>query len=315
VTSPKKENMKNLLYGVVLISSLFVISKNSARADSPVSFRIAPLSYDFQVNAGDVKTGKLDVENVSDNDLQIAVEYSDFFIDDSGKYIFSDDREIENSEFKKYSMKSWITSGDENFQLKKRSSQTIEFKLSVPAEATLGGHYGAIFFRTVCPGMENKNVVASDKSSICVSGRIGTLFLVSVGGTPNRQGQIENVALSKFSSEDQTDLGVEIKNTGNTHFKPVGTVAVKNFLGQAVSKFEIGDKTLLPKNSYLYSSQIKRQDLIGFYTIDGQVRDGNGNLMQFKRYVFMPPWKETLITIFAVLGLIWFLKKFKIMKK
>ncbi len=303
-----------LFLAAVIVTAAFVIVKNAAIADSPVSIRIAPLSYDLQVNGGDEKIGQIYIENLSDNNLQVAAEYSDFFIDDSGKYIFSDDRAIENPDLKRYSMKSWLSVSNENFSLEKKSSRVVGYKLSVPADAALGGHYGAIFFRTVCASPEDKNVVSTDKSSLCVSGRVGTLFLVSVGGSPDKRGEIEKINLPKFSPEDQTNLGVVIKNVGNTHFKPTGAIAVENIFGQIVSNIEIGDKTLLPTTSHLYSSEIKRQDFIGFYSLDGEIKDGNGSTMKFKKYVFMPPWREILVAIFIIMFIYWFSKKYKIKK-
>jgi hypothetical protein len=306
---------RTLFFAALIALAVFLCRNISARAESSVALRIAPLSYDFQLEPGEQRGGKILVENVSDDEVQIAVEYSDFFIDDSGKYIFSDDREIANDELKKYSLKNWLTVDSDKFVLEKKTSREIDFSLKVPTDATLGGHYGVIFFRTQCQNEKDKNVVSTDKSSVCVSGRVGTLLLAAVGGSPNREGKIEKINLQKFSSEDQVPFGVEIKNTGNTHFKPEGEVRVKNIFGQNVSKFEISGKTLLPATSRNFQSEIDRQDLVGIYSVSGEIRDGNGRVMNFKKFVFMPPWKEGIAALLAATLFFWIAKKFRIQKK
>jgi hypothetical protein len=53
----------------------------------------------------------------------------------------------------------------------------------------------------------------------------------------------------------------------------------------------------------------------GFYKIQGSIKDGDGNVMKFSRYILMPPWKEILIIILIIGAWIWFLKKFRISAK
>jgi hypothetical protein len=77
---------------------------------------------------------------------------------------------------------------------------------------------------------------------------------------------------------------------------------------------EIKDKTILPTMSRTFLETLTRKDLLGFYKIQGSIKDGDGTEMKFNRYVLMPPWKQILISILIVGAWIWFLKKFKIRK-
>jgi hypothetical protein len=312
----KLKSMLKKLYLLLIFFVLLLASGHlkSAKAQNNVSLRIAPLSYDLAINPGEEKSGKLFLENGANGDLEIQAEFSDFFVDDAGKYIFSDGWQIENQELKPYLMKNWITVDRDNFELRKNESVVINYKISVPQDANLGGHYGVIFFRTLCNSEQDKAVVATDKSTLCVSGRVGTLFLVQVGGLADRAGKIEKVEVPKFSISDKADVSIEIRNVGNTHFKPEGEVLAKNLFGQAVYKMKIKDKTLLPTTSHIFSGILERKDMVGFYKIDGYVKDGNGNELKFRRRLFMPPWKEFLIAVLSVLAMTWFLRKFRIRK-
>lgn len=279
-----------------------------------IALRISPLSYDLKINPGEEKTGKLYIENTSEADIDVQAEFSNFFVDDGGDYIFSGEKEVANENLKPYLMSNWFSLSENNFALSKGENKVIDYKINVPREANLGGHYGVIFFRTVCQAANDKAVVSSDKSSVCVSGRVGTLFLVQVGGDATRKGILGKVYMPKLSLQDKINFSLAIENVGNTHFRPEGEIVSKNIFGQDISKVEIKDKTILPTTKRIFAGRFSRQDLLGIYKIQGTIKDGDGNEMKFSRYVFMPPWKEILIVMIFASAIIWFSKKYKINK-
>lgn len=301
-----------MLFSPLIFSSLFCFS---VQAKNAVSLRISPLSYDLKIDPGGEETGKIYIENTSEDDVTVSAEFSDFFVDDAGNYIFSDDKAIRNEKLRPYLMKDWISLNENNFSLKKGEYKVLEYKIKAPADAIIGGHYGVIFLRTNCMVEKDNAVVATDKSSICVTGRVGTMLLMQVGGDAVKKGALKELDIPRLSWEDESKLRMEIENVGNTHFKPEGNVEIKNIWGQKISDFPIGDRTILPTTSIEFDESIKRQDLAGFYKIVGNIKDGDGNTITFKRYIFMPPWKEIIIVVLVVFGLVWVYKKYKISRK
>jgi hypothetical protein len=310
----KNSKIKNILLVAVIFCAVFIFSNQSAHAaeGSPIALRISPLSYDLEINPGEQKAGKIYIENTSEADVEVQAEFSNFFVDDSGSYIFTGEKEVANENLKPYLMNDWFGLSDDNFLLHSNESKVVEYEIDVPSGANLGGHYGAIFFRTVCELPQDKAVVSTDQSSVCVSARVGTLFLVQVGGGATKKGILKKVQVPKISLSDKENISIEIENAGNTHFRPEGQVVVKNLFGQEISKMEIKDRTILPTMSRMFSEDLTRKDLIGFYKIQGSIKDGDGNEMKFNRYILMPPWKEILIIILIIGAWIWFLKKFRI---
>jgi len=310
----KNTKIENSVLIAVTFCAVFMFSNKLVRAaeGSPIALRISPLSYDLEINPGEEKSGKIYIENTSDADIEVQAEFSNFFVDTGGDYIFTDEKEIGNENLKPYLMSGWFSLNENNFTLGKGENKLVDYKLKVPGDASLGGHYGVIFFRTACQGSNDKAVVSTDKSSVCVSGRVGTLFLVQVGGNAARKGILKKIDVPKLSLSGRANLSVEIENTGNTHFRPEGQIVATNLFGQEISKMEIKDKTILPTMSRKFSEDLTREDLFGFYKIQGSIRDGDGNEMKFSRYIFMPPWKETLAAVLIVGVLVWFLKKFRI---
>jgi hypothetical protein len=299
------------LLGLIYIISLF-FPLFFSHAEGPVSLTVSPLNFDLEINPGEEKTGNIFVGNDSEQDLEITVEFSDFFVDDAGKYIFSDGREIANNNLKPYLMGKWLAVNEEDFSLEKGKSKVVEYKIKAPEDANLGGHYGAIFFRTKCNLEEDKNVVYTDKSDVCVSGRAGVLFLVQVGGEAAKNGVIKKVDLPKISFSDKSKLSIEIANEGNTHFKPEGEVLVKSIFGKEISKLEIKDRTLLPTTSRVFSENLQRSDFLGFYKVSGKIKDGEGREMKFQKSIFLVPWKELLVVFALIAAWWWFLKRYKV---
>ena len=284
-------------------------------AGDKISIKVSPLYYDLQINLGAENSGKIYVENASQQELEINIEASDFFIDDAGNYIFSEDKSIENEELKPYLMRDWFSFNEKSLRLAVGQGRNIDYQIKVPENANLGGHYGVVFFRTKCTLLQDEKVVATDKSSLCISGRAGVLFLIQAGGEVKKSGQINKVEVPRISFQGKTLLSVEIANTGNTHFKPEGNIKITSLTGQGDKTLEIKDKTILPKLKYSFQADIEGGDMLGIYKITGAIKDGDGHNMQFQRYIFIPQWKKIGILVLAVIAIIYLSKKYRIQKK
>ena len=268
------------------------------------------------INPGEEKSSKIYVENISEEALDINVEFSDFFLDDDGKYIFpSDEDHSARERYKLFFMKDWLQASKTNFSLNKDQNEVVDISVAVPQEANLGGHYGAVFFRTNCRLEEDKAVVSTDKSRVCVSARPGVLFLIQVEGEAVKSGKLKKAEIPRISFADKENLKIELENTGNSHFKPEGTVLAKSLAGQEIFRLDIKDKTLLPKTSRSFAGVLEKRDLFGVYKILGSVKDGDGKEIQFSKWIFLVPWREILV-ILALAGFWWwFLEKFRVSKK
>jgi hypothetical protein len=143
-----------------------------------------------------------------------------------------------------------------------------------------------------------------------VSGRIGSLFLIRVGGEAKRTGQIVKTALPIVTFDKTAKLEVTIRNTGNTHFKPDGVVEAKSLFGDQVFRMEIKDRPILPTVSRAFSGEIARKDFLGIYRVTGDIQDGEGNHLKFQRWIWLFPWREFLVIVFLLWLLLWTNRKY-----
>lgn len=303
------------LAGGLAVFLFGIFSSVSAQA-APISLRVSPLSYDFVVNPGGEQGGKIVVENISNQGLKVTVGFSDFFIDENGNYFFSSEEEKSAVEkYKLFFMKDWFRADKKELFLKEGQDEIVNFSIQVPPDANLGGHYGAVFFRSSCRLENDQAVVATDKSRICVSARPGVLFLVQVGGEAVKSAKLKKAEIPKISFADRENLNVELENTGNTHFKPEGTVSAKSLFGKEIFRLDIKDKTILPGVSRGFSGVLERKDFLGIYKIAGAVKDGDGKEVKFEKWTFLVPWKEILVILGLVGIWIWLLRRFRVLRK
>lgn len=302
--------------GLMIMSLIWIVQSCPVFAAGKVSLRVAPLAYDLVISPGEQKSGQIFIENISDQDLEISTEFSDFFIDEDGNYLFPGEKDGPATEkYKLFSMRDWIRADKNNFALNKAKSEVINYTIQVPVDANLGGHYGAVFFRSSCQLDGNQAVVSTDKSRVCVSARPGVLFLVQAGGEAQKSGKLKRAEIPGISFRNKETLNIELENTGNVHFKPEGEILAKNLFGKEVFQLDIKDKTLLPGTSRQFSGTVERKDFLGVYRIIGSVRDGDGNEMRLKKWIFLVPWKEFLAILALVAVWIWFLRKYRVSKK
>jgi hypothetical protein len=309
--------MKKQLICFFIFFWLFFFCLKNVKAASPensISFKAAPLYFDLMANPGEEKEGEIYLENTSQKDLIIDSSFSDFFVDIQGNYIFTGQKEVQNEELKPYLMRDWFSEEESEFSLKKGESRTVKYKINIPAYANLGGHYGAIFFKTRCGLEKDKAVVYSDTSQLCVSGNIGILFLLQVGGDAQKKGVIQKIDIPRITASDSAKISVKIANEGNAHFKPEGKITVDSLTGKEIYQMDIKDKTLLPQRNFDFEGTFKREGLLGIYRVNGNIKDGNNNNMVFKRWIFMADWKDLIILLIIVVLAVWVKRNYKIKK-
>jgi len=134
---------------------------------------------------------------------------------------------------------SWITVTDGPFTVEPGQRVEVPFTITLPADATPGGHYATILFSP-------KPSETTEQGQVAVTQKVGTLVLVRVKGIVNETGSI-----AEFTPEaNQTSFNrlpvaffLRFTNGGNVHLRPTGNLTIRNMLG--------GTSTVLPVNSDL----------------------------------------------------------------
>lgn len=309
-----------------LIACLFIVVavpfNGLVRAEGAQAFSISPPLIELQADPGQTVKATIKFTNVSADELIIKTQTNDFSAkNETGEpnIIFED---VENAA---YSLRQWIASPPP-FKVKAGESKTVEFPIAVPKDAEPGGHYAVIRFTGTTPELE--------ESGVALTASIGSLVLLQVSG------DIKEIAASEFYSAQTLKNGelkargvfetgplvlVErIKNGGNVHVKPTGTVEVHNMFGRTVKTVRVnGDptdpqnvpKSILPNSVRRFEQTLNDKWMIGRYTATVKLAYGQGQLPLEQTITFWVIPYKLIVLVLALgaglyFGLRWIIKRY-----
>ena len=170
---------------------------------------------------------------------------------------------------------SWIKFPYDNISVPGGATVEIPFTIVVPSYASPGGHYAAIFIGNVPPK------AVGETSQVSIASRIGTLVLVRIAGEVKESAEVLEFSTSaKTYGSLPVDFAIRVKNSGNVHIKPSGSILVKNMLGSVVGKVDANDKggNVLPDSIRKFDAQwIKNPNAVGAQTFWGKYREQKEN--------------------------------------
>lgn len=250
----------------------------AASAQSGQAFTISPALIELSANPGETAIATIKLTNLSSTDLSITTQANDF----GSKNETGEPNIIFDDQATPYSMRSWIGLSEE-FKIGTKESKTIDFPIKVPQDAEPGGHYSVIRFTGSVPGEEGSNVA--------LSASIGSLIFLKVSGQMQQKASIasfyaakKDFAASSFFETGPVSFVERIKNDGNVHLKPTGTIEVKNTFGKVVSTMRVnGDpgnedtppRSVLPQSIRRFDQSLEGKRLFGKYTATLSVHYGD----------------------------------------
>lgn len=231
---------------------------------------------------------------------------------------------------------TWM-SADPMVTLDPGESKVIPFTIKIPENAPSGGHFASVFWGT-SPSLENDGQVA-------VSGKVGTLVLLSVAGDI-----IEDAGLLNFNTIGNKfwyktlpiSFEYRFKNDGNDRIKPVGNAIIRNTLFIPTEKINanVSSGNILPKSSRKYTfdwieyerpvDYIQREGAwgkywdnvsyewknfaLGLYSANLKLEYGiNNEKVRDVIFFFVFPW-ELFIVIIIILFIVYFVGRILIRK-
>lgn len=167
---------------------------------------------------------------------------------------------------------SWLKAEPARFDLAAGERRTVKVTISVPPDATSGGHYAMIALRT--------GGVSGSGTGVGVAAQIGVPFLITVNGsgTVVKQASVDSV-VAVLEQDGELGFRVAVANRGNVHFYARGTVEIADAAGKTWGRVALRESTaLLPgTKESLQSDQSIPFNQGETYTATGSVTIGDGN--------------------------------------
>lgn len=186
----------------------------------------------------------------------------------------------ETVEMNKEALKSieaaFLSYNPDSFRLAPGAWLDFPLNINIPETTVPGGYYGALLFQFI-------EETGAEAGTISVLGKVGPLLLLSVIGPVQATAEfIELRALGRtggiFDHLPQS-VSFTLRNTGNLHVVPHGTLTITNWLGQIGERREVNvtDRVLLPGWTRTF------EESIGHLESDEQ-----GLAREWKRFGFGP---------------------------
>lgn len=295
----KRLGLSLLGIAVLVISLLSApLSSQAATATGSQGIQVSPVIVNLNAENGRSYDIKLTVTNVTAGPLVLTSDVNDFKSkDESGnpQVILTPTEDSEN-----YSLDTWVSPIPE-MTLQASESRTIAFTVNVPASAEAGGHYGVIRFSGVPPSQAS--------STVSLNASVGVLLLARVQGDITEKLVVEEMFTAKdgkkgtFFPNSPVTIVTRVKNTGNVHVQPVGTLVVKNMLGKTVGSYPFGSnaKNVLPGSIRRYEQKFDKKFLFGRYSVNLTAAYGTtGGVLQGSTTFWIIPFKLIIFLIVLI---------------
>lgn len=275
-----------------------------AQQNNGGGLEISPALVELNAVKGNDYTVNITVTNVTENELLF-----DSFVNDFGsKDETGTPNVILDNTVTPTSIKNWV-SDIPDFKLQPREKKKLSVSITVPSNASPGGHYGVIRFSGRNPNTTSSNVDLTASA--------GTLVLIKVDGE-----FIEKLDLKTFESQKNgkqastfetgpINFVTRFENTGTTHVKPLGQIEVKDFFGNQIANLPVNESkgSVLPSSIRRFESPLNDQWLFGKYTATITIAYGTtgGAIVQSIDF-WVIPYKILIVGLVGLITLIYILR-------
>lgn len=224
---------------LLLEAALFTALPAVAQTTTGSAIRVQPALFEQVVNPGDRFSSSVTVTNPDPTTKTFTVGVQDIKdINGSGEPVFS------TTTVPEYGVSSWVSIGVPTVTIAGYGSKQIPFTITVPKDATPGGHYGAIF---VTYGATRPAITGSG-----VGYQVGSLIDLRIAGEANEQAEIREFSTDKgLYQGPNVAFTASVADLGNVLLRPRGPIDIVNMFGQKVATVVMndGNEAIFPGSS------------------------------------------------------------------
>lgn len=258
---------------VSVVVSLFLSGATSA-VEKDRGLLVTPLRDYITVDPGKTGAYKIGVANLTHEPMDVTL-YTEQFSVANYTYDYKFDEPKED----------WIKLQATQLQLTPGKSKEVPYIISVPKDASPGGHYFTIFAAAKVDG--GKEI------------RAAVVLYVTVSGDLIQTSAIEKENIPAVSFGGNIPFKLDVKGTGNTHFFIYVSGRLETWWGSASAPEAA--HLLLPNTTRTVGSEIASPVLPGIYKAVYGYRAENGHRTERSKWiVYLPLWSVAI-----PLGLAW----------
>jgi hypothetical protein len=280
------------------------------------AFAVSPVIIELEVAPGAAAHGEVQIVNTENSERTYYISTQNFVAKgEEGQQDFLPEDQATG-------LASWIVPEQRSVTLGAGQATAFTYVVNIPTKVEPGGHYAALFFSDK-PGED-------EGSAVGVGAKVGILFLLRVPGEITESLRVESFrATSDRLSSLPAFFELRLRNLGNVHTRPEGTVVLRNMFGSVVGKVPVNPRqaVVLPnsirrfdpawantfeidKGGFLAAAKNEWKNFaIGRYTAEVEAVYGSQKQELSAQAVFWVfPWRVLLLIAFGIVLLIVLLK-------
>lgn len=283
---------------------------SSNPANNGQALEIAPPVIYLNANPGQTIKTQIYIRDISSGNLLVTGQVNDFIAsgqDGTPKVILDDSTD------NPYGLKSWVAPLPKLLLIPKEI-KTLPVTITVPKDASPGGHYGVVRFTATPPSLEG--------SGVSLSASLGSLLLLTVSGATTEKLTVESFSVSKGGKSSSIfesgplDFTEVLKNTGNVHVQPQGQVTITDMFGKKVAAVNVNipPGNVLPGSSRKFTQPLDKtvignKRLFGRYKATMKVTYGaNKQVLTDTLTFWVIPYKLVAFVIFGLIAAFFILR-------
>lgn len=284
-----------------------------AQANEALSVTVTPPLIQLTIGRGESWASSLKVVNTNSYEVTYYAQVMDFSADGEGGAA-SLTPIIGGAP----ALASWVSVPTEPVTVAPGTSAEVPFTVTIPGDASPGGHYAAILVGTQPPH------VASGGASVAVSTLVSSLLFVRIEGEVIERGRVREFRTGReFYQTSEADFFLRFENTGNTHLLPRGLITIYNMWGKERGVLAINESSsfgnVLPQSirrfEFAWKGDASLSD-IGRHSAVATLSFGDGGKQSVSATTYF--WVVPVVPVASVLGsvlffmfaLVWFIRRY-----
>ncbi len=211
------------------------IYPNKSEVDSKNSLSKAWFIY--TLDPGEIKYGKVDIVNNSDESVEIEIYPVDAVTTSDGAFA------PEPKDRKKIDVGSWVVLNETELFLDPREKRVVDFVMNVPENVEVGDHMGAII------AQRKKISKSSIGSGMNISTRVGARMYITIPGKMVKKLGFDDFSVETHEKERLITSVSSFSNKGNVRIRLKGKIEVVDSFGKVVNALDIPEREVFPGKS------------------------------------------------------------------
>lgn len=285
-----------LTTATVVVFLLLFFATNHVLAQEGRSITIIPPRFELFANPGEQISEIIRIRNDSGSPMTYSVLVEDFTsAGEEGQVVLE-----EGESDALFSLAKWIQAESTDIVLQPGEERSFNFLVNIPKNAEPGGHYASILFQAGGGEVQGGASVVQ---------RIGSLILLRVSGNVTENGSIESFSAPTHSQSTPLNLSLRLKNNGNTHIRPKGTIIITDIFGKKVDEIPLNGQNVLPGVIRKMDTEWNKPNALGYYTATLVATYGQQNLplTAATKFLVVSTTAAILIGIGVVAGILFIL--------